>query len=119
MSVAYVIHCDADIEFARQSLTRPLPSRGFDRWVSSVLMRSSGRASLPVADVMPACRVILTVISPAAVVARGLREEGEFGLKSQRPMLVIRLEAIDDRDCERFPAKLWQLPQVDFTESGA
>ncbi|HKV07164.1 MAG TPA: S8 family serine peptidase [Thermoanaerobaculia bacterium] len=120
MSVAYVIHCDADLDCARKSLTRPLPSRGFDRWVSSVLMRSSGRSSLPAPEVMAACQVILAVISrSAAVVATDLRDEIELGLKSPCPMLVIRLGALDDRDCERFPEQLWQLPQVDFNESGA
>src|SRR5690349_19133441 len=119
MSVAYVIHCDADLDCARKSLTRPLPSRGFDRWVSSVLMKSSGRSSLPAPDVMAACQVILAVISrAAAAVAPDLRDEIELGLKSPCPMLVVRLGALDDRDCERFPEKLWQLPQIDFTKSG-
>jgi subtilisin family serine protease/tetratricopeptide (TPR) repeat protein len=111
MSVAYIIHCDADLDFVRQTLLRPLPSRGFERWVSSAFLRD-----LKPAEVMPSCGVILAVVSRAAAGSASVRAEIEEGRASSTPMIAVQAENLTDEDRARFPKEVWLLPLVDLCE---
>lgn len=74
MSVAYIIHCEQDLGFVEKTLIPPLPSNGFDRWVSSQHLGPS-TPSLPIAEVMARCHTIVAVLSRAAVDSPTFRSE--------------------------------------------
>ena len=84
MSFAYVIHSDGDLEFVRYTLLRPLPSRGFERWISSALLRRADFAGNP-AKVMRDCGVILAVVSQSAADSTAVRDEINEARLSPRP----------------------------------
>jgi endonuclease G len=119
MSIAYVIHCQADLEFVRDKLLRPLPSRGFQRWISSERLRDY-RDFYP-SQVMRACDVILAVVSPAAAESTNVREQINEGRRSPGSVIVVQAHELSNLDRDRFPKETWLLPLINMceTDSGA
>ncbi len=117
MSIAYVIHCDADLEFVEKTLLRPLPSNGFAYWISSVSRKD--RQDLTVDSAMKQCDVIFAVISRAAADSTDLLAEIEKGCGNPTPMIVIQAEALTEQDRLRFPQELWALPLLDLSNAEA
>ena len=111
MATVYVVHSDADLDFVRSTLLRPLPSLGVDRWVSSSLVGQ--RALL----CMERCRAILIVVSGASLGAPGVRDEIAMAIASRSPAIVVLAAAVPARDRARFPEGLWSLPAADFAAS--
>jgi endonuclease G len=117
MSIAYVIHCDADLEFVQNTLLRPLPSRGFERWISSALLRD--HPDFYPSRVMRACDVILAVVSPSAAESSTVRDEINEARLSPVPTIVVQADIINDNQRASFPKEVWLLPVVDLCEPNA
>ncbi|HKH46245.1 MAG TPA: TRAFs-binding domain-containing protein [Thermoanaerobaculia bacterium] len=103
MSIVFVIYSPQDLDFVQGTLLRSLPSNGFDRWVSA-------------AHLMAQCRVILAVISRAAVASPFVRDDIATALDSKRPVIAVLADCIEGEEQARLPKGLWALPLVDFTE---
>ena len=110
MSIAYVIHCDADRDTVEQKLLRPLPSNGFDRWVSSTFLSQN----LKPEKAMEACDVIFAVVSRAAADSTNVTTEIEEGCTNLTPMIVVQVEDLTDENRSCFPEAVWQLPIIDL-----
>ncbi|HET9786216.1 MAG TPA: tetratricopeptide repeat-containing protein, partial [Pyrinomonadaceae bacterium] len=110
MSIAYVIHCDADRDTVEQKLLRPLPSNGFDRWVSSTFLSQD----LKPEKAMEACDVIFAVVSRAAADSTNVTTEIIEGCTNLTPMIVVQVEDLTDENRSRFPEAVWQLPIIDL-----
>lgn len=114
MSIAYVIHSDADLEFIENTLLRPLPSRGFERWISSADLH--GYRDLNPSKVMRDCDVILAVVSQSASASTIVRDEINKARLIPVPMIVVQANLIDDNQRASFPKEVWLLPLVDLCE---
>jgi subtilisin family serine protease len=118
MSIAYVIHCDADLDFVQGTLLHPLPSNGFERWVSSAHLRDRRDLTLSIPQAMAACGVILAVVSRSAADSARVRAEIEAGRASPSPLIVVQAEDLTEGDRTRFPQEVWLLPLLDLRQPG-
>jgi subtilisin family serine protease len=119
MSIAYVIHCDADLDFVQGTLVRPLPSNGFERWVSSAHLRDRHDLTLSIPQVMAVCGVILAVVSRSTADSARVWAEIEAGRASPSPLIVVQAEDLTEGDRTRFPQEVWLLPLLDLRRRGA
>ncbi|HEU4836049.1 MAG TPA: S8 family serine peptidase [Pyrinomonadaceae bacterium] len=117
MSIAYIIHSDADREFVQNTLLRPLPSRGFQRWISSTSLRDD--ADFFPSQVMRACDVILAVVSPSAAESDSVREEMNEGRFNSTPMILVQAKEITESERRRIPKEVWSLPLVNLCQPTA
>jgi subtilisin family serine protease len=108
MSTAYVIHSERDLRFVEETLVRPLPCNGFDRWVSYDLLNERSDTRLSVAQIMAKSGVIVAVISRAFIESSSVRDETAQALASGRPVIAVRIEP------DQLPAELSSLQIVDF-----
>src|SRR5690349_20144532 len=115
MSIAYVIHSDDDLNFVKNTLLRPLPSRGFESWISSTLLRRADFAGNP-SKVMRACDVILAVVSQSSSDSTSVRDEINEARSCPVPTTAVQANMIDDKQRASFPEQLWLLPLVDLCE---
>ena len=114
MSIAYVIHSDDDLEFVENTLLCPLPSRGFDRWISS-----SPQLEFPsfvAATRMDECDVILAVVSQSTAEWTHFGSEINLARLSSTPVIVVQATMITDSQRNSFPEEVWLLPLVDLCE---
>jgi hypothetical protein len=66
MSVAFVIHAHENRDFVHETLLPPLPSNGFDRWVSSDSLPRDRDGTPSSEQARQICRAIVIVVSRAA-----------------------------------------------------
>jgi hypothetical protein len=111
MSTAYIIHSERDLRFVEETLVRPLPCSGFDRWISYDLLKEHANIGLVAAQIMAKCRVILAVISRAAIESSRVRAETAEARASGQPVIAIRVEIIAP---DELPPELASLLFVDF-----
>jgi subtilisin family serine protease/tetratricopeptide (TPR) repeat protein len=112
MSIAYVIHSNDDLEFVQNTLLRPLPSRGFQRWISSASLSDPISPS----KVMRACDVILAVVSQSTSDSTSFGEEISEARLIPVPTIVVLANMINDKQRASFPKEVWLLPLVDLCE---
>ena len=116
MSIAYVIHCDADLDFVKNTLLRSLPCNGFERWVSSTFLKDPQTHTI--IGTMKDCDVIFAVMSPAAADSTDLASEITNGRTIPTPMIAVQAADLTDEECARFPEELSLLPLVDLRHPG-
>ncbi len=111
MSIAYIIHAEADLSFVKETLIRPLPVNGFDRWISS--------ESLPDQDPQPfmaQCQVILAVLSRKAADSPLVHDQIAVARMSPTPTIAVLAENLSDDERKLFALDVWLLPFWDRRE---
>jgi subtilisin family serine protease len=103
VAAIYVIHDRADRPFVESTLLTPLPSLGFDRWISSDSPTASD-------DVRARCQATLVVVSNAAQRSDAVRREASRCLKAPQTLVPIQ---IDDTAPDMVAAGMSALPSVD------
>ncbi len=103
MATVYVIHDPADRPFVESTLLPPLPSLGFDRWISSDSPTASEQA-------LARCKAALVVVSKAAQRSETVRRDASRCLKSIQTLVPVQ---IDDTSPDLVAAGLEALPRVD------
>jgi endonuclease G len=102
MPTVYVIYDRADRAFVETTLLKPLPSLGFDRWISMWDAVDRGARA--------ACAATIVVISKAAAESDPVRHEAGKCLKTPQPLVPVQL---DQTDPENVARGLGSLPKVD------
>jgi subtilisin family serine protease/tetratricopeptide (TPR) repeat protein len=103
VATVYVIHDPADRPFVESTLLKPLPSLGFDRWISSDTPTAS-EASVAL------CKAALVVVSSAAQRSETVRREAARCLKSTQTLVPVQ---IDDTVVDNVASGMSALPNVD------
>jgi endonuclease G len=98
MATVYVIHDERDRAFVESTLLPPLPSLGFDRWISSTALPDAGSQ----------CNATIVVVSGAAVDSPQVRQEIRRGLQ----MIPVSL---DSTPLEQLGSGLASLPRLDLS----
>lgn len=113
MAVIYVIHDPADRDVVESTLLKPLPSLGFDRWISSDAAASAGpeRAAAAIAS----CGATLLVVSAASRGSDPVRREVARLLQVAQPMIPVQL---DETPPEALARGLGVLPKIDPGDAG-
>jgi subtilisin family serine protease len=103
VATIYVIHDPADRPFVESTLLQPLPSLGFDRWISS---------DTPTVDeqLVACCKATLVVVSNAAQRSETVRREASRCLKSRQTLVPVQ---IDDTAPDKVALGMSALPKID------
>jgi subtilisin family serine protease len=107
MPTVYVIHAEPDRRFVESTLLAPLPSLGFDRWLSSAAVFETGKP-LPGGNRFARCQATIVVVSRAAVASPQVRQEARLG----RPMIPV---CLDISLLEQLAPELSSFPRVDLS----
>ncbi len=118
MATIYVIHDPADREFVESTLLKPLPSLGFDRWISSDVAESARKGGTRGIE---SCAARIVVVSTASRDSEIVRREAGLGLQASQPLIPVQL---DSTDPEAVAHGLGALPKIgpadaDTTPTGA
>ena len=108
MATIYVIHDPADRAFVESTLLKPLPSLGFDRWLSPDVPGSPApvRGTLAIES----CAVAVVVVSAAARRSETVRHEAGLALKATQAVIPVQLDETDPDDVAE---GLGALPKID------
>jgi subtilisin family serine protease len=109
MATIYVIHAPADRSFVESTLLKPLPSLGFDRWISSDVSEGVAKARATVE--IESCAATLVVVSAASRDSEIVRREAALQLRATQPVIPIQL---DQTDPETVAHGLGALPRISF-----
>src|SRR6476660_3244239 len=107
MPTVYVIHAEPDRRFVESMLLAPLPSLGFDRWLSSAAIFETG-TRLPGDNRCTRCQATIVVVSRAAVASPQVRQEARLGV----PMIPV---CLDISQLEQLAPELSSFPRVDLS----
>ena len=88
MATVLVIHDAADQSFVEKRLITPLPSLGFDRWISSVALDAGRAGTLSPAAAIGKSAAVLAVISSAASLDAH-RERVAQARKTSTPVIAV------------------------------
>jgi subtilisin family serine protease len=108
MATIYVIHDPEDRAFVESTLLTPLPSLGFDRWLSSDRNESTGDGLGP--GSIESCAATVVVVSSAARRSETVRRETERALGATQPLIAVQL---DQTGPESVATGLGALPKID------
>jgi endonuclease G len=108
MATIYVIHDPADRAFVESTLLKPLPSLGFDRWISSDAPERDGTAR-GAAGIAP-CAATIVVVSTASRDSEVVRREAGLRLQATQPVIAVQL---DETEPEAVAQGLGALPKID------
>ncbi len=108
MATMYVIHDPADRAFVESTILKPLPSLGFDRWISSAALASATGGGDRAA--IASCAAMIVVVSKASRDSEIVRREAALGLQATQPMIPIQL---DQTEPEAVTPGLGALPKID------
>jgi endonuclease G len=101
VATVYVIHDPADRQFVESTLLTPLPSLGFDRWISSETVSAPS---------LEHCKATLVVVSTAAQQSEPVRREASRCLKSTQTVVPVQ---IDDTAPDQVASGMSALAKVD------
>jgi len=108
MATIYVIHDPADRAFVESTLLKPLPSLGFDRWVSPDA--AQWEAELRGRAAVESCAATLVVVSAAARRSETVRHEAGVALKAPQSVIPVQ---VDQTWPEDVAPGLGALPKID------
>ena len=89
MATIYVIHDPADRAFVESTLLKPLPSLGFDRWLSPEVLESGGKRS---ATGIESCPAVVVVVSAAARRSDTVCQQAGLALKATPSVIPVQLD---------------------------
>jgi subtilisin family serine protease len=89
MSVIYIAYAAQDRPFVEERLIRPLPALGFDRWLSSSILKPNIAPSIALA--MQESAAILVVVSASALASRHFVGEVEAALACKTMVIAVYL----------------------------
>lgn len=92
MATVLVIHDPADEAFITGTLLKPLPSLGFDRWVSGT---DEDKSTL---DALPTCEAFIVVVSDASRRAPAVRALTARALAALPPTIAVQLDGTQPDD---------------------
>jgi subtilisin family serine protease len=104
MATVFVIHAPADRDFITGTLLKPLPSLGFERWVSATQETDDVLAGLR------NCQAFLVVVSHAVRESVAVRHLAMQALKAPQPTIAIQL---DDTQPGDVAEGLAAIPKID------
>ena len=108
MATIYVIHDPSDRDFVESTLLKPLPSLGFDRWISSAVPASAAGGGDRAA--IASCAATMVVVSNASRDSDAVHREAALGLHATQPMIPIQ---VDQTEPEAVTPGLGALPKID------
>jgi endonuclease G len=107
MATIYIIHDAEDRTFVDSTLLKPLPSLGFDRWLSSDLLEPMGDERGAAA--VESCAATVVVVSAAARRSETVRREVIRALRATPPLIAIQL---DQTEPESVAPGLGAMPKI-------
>ncbi len=108
MATIYVIHDAADRAFVESTLLKPLPSLGFDRWMSSDGPERDATARGGAG--IPLCAATIVVVSTGSRDSEAVRREARLRLQATQPVIAVQL---DETDPEAVAPGLGARPKID------
>jgi hypothetical protein len=108
MSTIFVIHDPGDIEFITNTLLKPLPSLGFDRWISSATLPTDHEASAR--EAIAASQALIVVVSQAARRSDAVSRLSAVAMKVPQPTVPVQ---IDETEPDSVANGLGALPKID------
>jgi endonuclease G len=108
MATIYVIHDPADRDFVESTLLKPLPSLGFDRWLSPDVLGSAKKARS--ATGIESCPAVVVVVSAAARRSEMVCQQAGLALKATQSVIPVQL---DDTAPDDVAPGLGALPKID------
>ena len=108
MATMYVIHDPGDRDFVESTLLKPLPSLGFERWISSAVAASAPGGGDRAA--IASCAATMVVVSNAARDSDAVRREAALCLHATQVTIPIQ---VDQTEPDSVAQGLGALPKID------